>query len=214
MTITHSSIKVIDIPPKRLDEAVEVLVHAFENYPLMHYILADQGAAYHDSLHEFFHFSCMVRLELDWPLLGSVNGTQLVGVAGLTEPETKPWPPGLVQAYDELKALIGAHAIDWLERYARLTDEYLPAHPHYYLGFIGVHPDARGTGYGSLLLNSLHVLSEAHPASTGVYLDTEHLANVSLYKHFGYHVVGHGKLNSVDVWCMFRPNRAEQVINC
>ena len=37
-------------------------------------------------------------------------------------------------------------------------------------------------------------------------LDTEHPANVPLYTHFGYRVVGQEQLGPVTIWSMFRPN--------
>ncbi|MFQ5795461.1 MAG: hypothetical protein ACE5JP_10490 [Candidatus Bipolaricaulia bacterium] len=77
---------------------------------------------------------------------------------------------------------------------------------------MGVHPETQGKGHRRALLNAIHALSEAHPTSIGVALDTENPVNVPLYKHFGYRIVKKTKLDDVDVWCMFRPNGAEDVV--
>ena len=56
-----------------------------------------------------------------------------------------------------------------------------------------------------MLLDEVHKLSQTHPICTGVALDTETPANVSLYEHLGYSVVAETDLEGVPIWCMFRP---------
>jgi hypothetical protein len=63
-------------------------------------------------------------------------------------------------------------------------------------------------GYGRRLLDEVQALSDAHPTSTGVGLDTEKPSNVSFYEHCGYRVTGKTNLKHVDIWCMFRENGA------
>ena len=49
-------------------------------------------------------------------------------------------------------------------------------------------------------------MSERHPDSTGVCLNTESVGNVSFYEHMGYRIVGHRPIDILETWCMFRPN--------
>ena len=37
-------------------------------------------------------------------------------------------------------------------------------------------------------------------------MTTQHPANVPLYEHCGYRVVGRERLGDRDPWCLFRPN--------
>lgn len=197
------------MPLKRayLEQAVDVLASAFEHDPLMRYLFAESPAPHEQNLRALFRFSCEVRYLLDWPLLGSFDGTRLVGVAGITEPEAKAWPPELESVYGELRAFIGPVAAAGLEEYSRKANVHRPAGPHYHLGVIGVHLTAQGRGHGRALLETLQDLSEKHPTSTGVWLDTETQRNVSIYRRCGYQVVAQTGVADVPIWCMFRPNR-------
>ncbi len=57
------------------------------------------------------------------------------------------------------------------------------------------------------MLDAIHTMSERDPDSTGVSLTTETAANVPLYEHCGYHIVGHEQiLDGLETWGLFRPN--------
>jgi GNAT superfamily N-acetyltransferase len=151
-------------------------------------------------------FSCVVRFELGWPLIGALVGGELAGVVGLTDIDEKPWPASLADYYQTMTARIGSEAAEWLERYAALADTHKPNAPHYGVGVIGVDPTYQGRGVARALLEWLHGVSDADPRSTGVYLDTETAENVRFYEHLGYQVIGHERLGDLlDIWCMFRP---------
>jgi ribosomal protein S18 acetylase RimI-like enzyme len=63
-----------------------------------------------------------------------------------------------------------------------------PAEPHWYLPAIGVDPRFHGRGYSSALLaRSLEVCDRDHGTA---YLETTNPANISLYRRFGFEVVG------------------------
>jgi ribosomal protein S18 acetylase RimI-like enzyme len=198
---------IINIPHERIDEAVGVLAAAFEHDPLIQYLLQDpQPTSFHDRLREFFRFSCAVRIELGWPLLGYEVDADLVGVACVSEPEDKQWPDSLKETYNRLKTVIGTKATRRLEKYARLTDKFRPEDPNHYLAVIGVHPEAQGSGFGRMILDAVQVLSAEHPLSIGVALDTENEVNVTFYERYGYEVTARSHLDHLDIWCMLRPN--------
>lgn len=208
MTISTISDAVTDIPRERLEEAVEALALAFEDYPLMRHFFEEREGEYPRLLRQFMRFSCEVRLHLGMPLLGNVSGGRIAGVAGLTTPEVGSWPSELARMHEALRETIGPLAAERLDEYSQLAEQYEPKDSHYYLGILGVRPEEQGKGHAKALLDRLHELSQAHPNSTGVYLDTEHPENVQLYEHFGYRVVGHARLGAVGVWCMWRPNES------
>jgi hypothetical protein len=60
------------IQEKEKAAAIELLVQAFEANPLLAYLLppGQPRGFRHEKMAAFFEFACMVRFELDWPLLG------------------------------------------------------------------------------------------------------------------------------------------------
>jgi len=212
LSMNQSSGNIINIPRERLDKAVEVLALAFEHDPAIQYLFSsvNQPGAFRYQLRELYHYVCMVRFELQLPLLGCVVDNQLVGVACVAELVAKPMTDHLIKMYERLKSVFGPETTSRLEAYAQLTDQFRPKQPHFYLRVIGVHPEAQGKGYGRILLEAVHELSEAHPTSTGVALDTENADNVPFYQHCGYALIAKTKLEQLAIWCMFRPNGTQK----
>jgi ribosomal protein S18 acetylase RimI-like enzyme len=196
---------IIDIPRDREAEAVEVLARAFEHDPSIQYFFPSDP----DNpvrVRELFRFLCDVQFELGFSPLGCLHQGQLVGVAFVAEPADEPWAESLVDLWESFTASVGPETTRRLEAYGQLIDRLRPDEPHFYLDAIGVIPEAQGRGHGRQLLDAVHDLSESHPTSTGVALDTENQLNVPLYEHLGYHLITKAKLGELDVWWMFRPN--------
>ncbi|UCG54907.1 MAG: GNAT family N-acetyltransferase [Dehalococcoidia bacterium] len=59
---------------------------------------------------------------------------------------------------------------------------------HFYLNMLAVDPKYQGKGYASKLLNAM--LSETEKEGLPCYLETGGDKNVSIYKHFGFKVIG------------------------
>ncbi len=207
MTRTQLTPRVVPLTRTDLPMAIPVLVSAFMDDPLMRYVFADAPHPYEQNLYELFRFSCEVRLLLDWPLLGSFGETELMGVAGVTDPDQTPWPSALQTVYHEMQTFIGPTAATRFEQYAARADAYRPNEPHYHLGMIGVRPAAQGQGHGRALLDTFHALSENHPGATGTWLDTENPRSVVFYVRCGYRIVAQTPFDHLTIWCMFRPNR-------
>ncbi len=198
---------ITELSRQHAQEAVEVLAHAFQNDPIVHYFLKGGGEEFQRHIRSFFNFSCEVRFDLEWSLFGCYEGARLMGVAGVTEPVDKPWPESLSHTYNNLKSEMGVDAVERLEKYAALSDAHRPTQPNYMVGVIGVHPDGQGKGYGRRLLDTVQELSESHPTSTGVALDTETPLNVQIYQRCGYQLLEELPLDAVKIYTMFRPNR-------
>ncbi len=193
-----------------LDEAAEVLALAFENDPFIRYVLSHHGAAYLSQVRELFRFTCEIRLDLGQPVIGTTNGTRLTGVTCISVPGKKEWPTALKEKSERFNSIIGAESAGRLGRFSNLGDQYIPSQPHYHLIVIGTHPDFQGQGLGRVLLDAVNEMSESHPASTGIRLESTNPVNVPLYEYFGYHLVSKEKLDDiVDLWFMFRPNNIE-----
>jgi putative acetyltransferase len=77
--------------------------------------------------------------------------------------------------------------------------------PHLHLHMIGVRHAAHGRGYARQLLDHVHAFSRGDPESNGVSLTTETEANLTLYRHFGYHLVGRMQVSpDLTTWGFFR----------
>jgi ribosomal protein S18 acetylase RimI-like enzyme len=96
-------------------------------------------------------------------------------------------------------------------RLARL-DGYMRAHhlrtPHWYLSILGVDPAHQGTGMGGALLRRLSAIADA--AGTDCFLETDREANVGLYRHHGYEIIGDATTPlGFRMWHMQRPPLTE-----
>jgi ribosomal protein S18 acetylase RimI-like enzyme len=198
--------QVIDISRDRLDEAAEVLSIAFDNYPMMRYFFAGGGEHQAEHVREAFRFTCVMRLELGGHLIGICEDERLVGVACINQPESAEWPASLEQEYERFQQLIGPQAVERFGKYGELGEKFAVGEPHFYLVAIGVRPEAQGKGYGKILLDETQRLSQSHPTSTGVALDTETESNVALYQHCGYEVTAQSNLDEIPIWFLFRRN--------
>jgi ribosomal protein S18 acetylase RimI-like enzyme len=205
----QTSVEIIDVPRERLDEAVDVFARAFENYPLMRHFFAGSGEDYGRQVREAFRITCEIRMTLNDSVKGILDEDgRLVAVACANHPEKKEWPASLEQSFATFEERMPSQAIERLNQYVELGTKHDLEQPHFYLVAIGVRPDAQGQGYGRALLDEVHRMSEDHPFSTGVALDTETISNVPLYEHCGYGVTARDRLGDVDIWYMFRPNEA------
>jgi len=197
--------------PERLtsrdtEEVMDVLCAAFADYPVMRYVLAGAEVGHAEGLRALLGFFCNKRLVRDWPVLGVRVEGRLAAVALISEPGNEPTPPAVRALRDSLAERIGEEAFTRLMRYERESSLDAPREPHYFLGVIGVCPEYQGQGLARVLLDELARMSERHPDSTGVCLNTESPENVPFYEHMGYGVVGQRAVGSLETWCMFRPN--------
>ena len=188
-----------------VDNIVSTLCAAFRDYPVMRYILkeAERYDAQLTSLIAYFTDS---RISRNYPVLGVLAGENMVAVANVNPARSIPAPPELEARFRRLQQELGDGAIRRFEAFARVTEPLQPEQPHYYLGMIGVRPEYQGKGYARLLLNSVHEMSAQDPESTGVALTTETPANLPLYEHFGYRVLGKGQTEELVTWTLFRPD--------
>jgi ribosomal protein S18 acetylase RimI-like enzyme len=198
----------VDIPHERLDEAVAVLTTAFENDPAIRWLFEPGAAPYAECLDALFRFACLVRLELDWPLYGIEMDGRLAGVLGVTMPGDDAWPESLQQIYAGLGETVGQESIRRLETYSELADHDRPKEPHLHVGMVAVDPGFQGKGIGRQLLEEIQRMSEEHPESIGVALDTENPPNLDFYQRCGYVIVAEHRLeDAITVWNLFRANR-------
>ena len=194
--------KVTALSSDRLAEVVEALADAFHDYPVMRFVIGDAGAAYRDRLEHLVAYFADSRLARGWPVLGVVERDELLAVALVNPPESAPSPPELKQRYEGLCETLGEAAVARFDAFADSETPFVPEDPHHYLGMIGVRAEHQGRGLARLLLDAAHVMSAAHPESTGVRLTTELPGNVALYEYFGYRVLGQARVGEMTSWNM------------
>jgi ribosomal protein S18 acetylase RimI-like enzyme len=142
------------------------------------------------------------------PLLGIDHEGSLGAVAMLSDPSGPASPPELGVKREAMWSALGRDARSRYEAFGEACAPLLVTEPHLHLNMIGTRQEARGKGYGRILLEHVHAMSERDPDSAGVSLTTEDPANIPLYESFGYEITGHARVSAeVQTWAFFRPNR-------
>ena len=142
------------------------------------------------------------RIAMSMPVLLAREGDRLLGGAMGYTTEQPDWPAAYQQEWDALEhssaEIAGRFAL-----YDQISEAAVPLEPHYYLGVLGVTPEARCTGTGGALLQAFCRLSADDPRSNGVYLETANPDNLPFYAHHGFDVSGSGELGTGSLWCLF-----------
>lgn len=188
-----------------LPAVIDVMADAFRDYPVMRYVVGPDGdvIARTRRLIELF---VTRRQRRGGPMLGVVDpdAGSLAAAAILTLPVEPPPPDDLAPWVDSVWAELGPEAFDRYQHYAA-TWPVLEPTPHHHLNMIGVRRAFAGRGLARRLLTTVADLADRDPGSSGVSLTTEVARNVSLYEHFGYHVVGHQQVApDLETWGFVR----------
>jgi ribosomal protein S18 acetylase RimI-like enzyme len=204
--IDNSDKPIIRVTRDSLEEATEVLSRAFEDDPVINYFLYGHTDDYPDMLRGLFRYQCLMYMEMNLPVFGTVQNSRITGIACLSGPEKQKRPDSLIEADQQFEISMGLESFGRIKRYMNLSKKYTPEGPHHYLAALGVDPDFQGHGFGRLLLDKVCKITGNHQTSTGIYLETATMNNVEMYKHFGYNLLAKEKLDgAVDLWYMFKP---------
>ena len=191
--------------PARADEVVDVLCDGFADYPVMRYVLGGESD-YAGRLRTLIGFFAGNRFLRNDAIIGVSVGGTLRGVALCSLPD-RVSPPEMDRLRERTWAALGPDA---RTRYDRCVEIWTPlgvAEPNVHLNMLAVPPRFQGQGLGRALLERVHALSKDRDDSRGVTLTTEVAANVDLYRHLGYEVVGRGAIApDLDTWGMYRPD--------
>ncbi|MCA0386778.1 MAG: GNAT family N-acetyltransferase [Firmicutes bacterium] len=112
------------------------------------------------------------------------------------------WP--FLKEVLNMQRFMSPAAFRFFNQYMKFTTSVRPKERHYYLVFIGVHPEAQGKEYGTQLLNEIHGIVDSDVHSVGIGLDTENTANIAYYQRFGYALTGEKTLGDVTIYTLFR----------
>jgi GNAT superfamily N-acetyltransferase len=198
----------------RLEEAIDVFCDAFREYPVMRYVALGDAPERPDidaeaRMRRLTRFFVTRRFVRGGPLFGVFADRALVGTAILTLPAEPPAPLELAAIEQDAWRDLGDAACSRYEKYVQATKAFAIAAGHHHLNMIGVRASHAGRGLARPLLEAVRQLAVDDPASAGVSLTTERPANVKLYEHFDYTVVGHARVTAdLETWGMFLRTRA------
>lgn len=198
---------VVQLPSSRVSEVVDVLVEAFWDYPVMTSVIGPAGDDYERRLRLLVGFFTNARVWRDDLILAAVESEEVVGAAVVTLPGERLPAPEMAVARTSLWAELGAEAYQRYDAFGQACSQFNLAEPNYHLNMIGVRRVCAGRGVGRQLLDEVHARSRADDRSVGVTLSTENAANVPMYEHVGYRVIGHARVSpELETWNFFRPD--------
>jgi GNAT superfamily N-acetyltransferase len=195
-----------DLPPDRINEAVDVLSDAFFDYPVMRFVIGQAGNTYDHRLRTLVHFFTAARFVRNDLVMGvATDQDRIVAVANVNRPGERESPPELDQLREQVWRDLGDAARSRYAAYGEATRKFVIEQPHYHLGMLGVQRSHTGQGLARRLLDALHERSHHDPESRGVTLNTEDPGNIPLYQHFGYRVIGQERVSDVlQTWAFYR----------
>ncbi len=194
-----------------LPTLAQVFTDAFINDPGMQTICQHRRTGYERRLHGWFDATARLQMANQQPALTLMADGCYTAGALLTMPNTILRPSSLSRWLWDTWQKAGLISLWRTLAHLQHLTEYQPKAPHIRLEFLAVAPHQQGNGYGRALLEAIHTLSEQHPQSTGVWLETANPNNVPLYERFGYHITGRGRIGpSGEAVMMFRPNHEDR----
>ncbi|MBW4533800.1 MAG: GNAT family N-acetyltransferase [Pleurocapsa minor HA4230-MV1] len=198
-----NSSKIIPLEAKHKENAIEVIIAAFDGDPLMNLYF---GNSYKRSIKALWQYIFDISPIQNSLLLGAMVRDELQGVIFASPPETEKNQDKSAIAHLKARLVeeIGKEAAEFFDLYFKLKSDRQPSQPHFYVNALGVHPRSQRMGIGSALLEHIHLLSDRHPESNCVALDTETEENVAYYQRLGYKVSSASNLDRVKIWFMFR----------
>lgn len=187
------------------EDAVTVLCDAFQDYPVMRYVLGSTGD-YQRRLRTLIGFFVSARAYRGEPVLGVHDRAGILSaVAVVSLPGRPEEPVALTTLREQVWAELGAAERQRYEAYGTACEPFTITSPHYHLNMIGVRRSHAGRGLARKLLEAVHRLADADAGSAGVSLTTETEQNLRLYEHFGYRRVGHAVVgDGLETWAFHR----------
>ncbi len=189
-----------------VESCVNVIASAFKNDPLFTHTLSTN-----EEKELFSRFLIKKAIALGENGLVVKENDTIIGVASFEKDSGniikslfKMLKFDFIREVIKLKRMMSSEGFAFFNRYMRFTASVRPKHPHYYLVFIGIAPEAQGRGIGRTILEEIHAKVDADPESLGIGLDTENEANVAYYEKFGYKLIEKRTIDQVTVYAMFR----------
>ena len=185
--------------PADVERAADTLTAAFRDYPFTrHTIDAD------DHLTRLREFQRLFIAEVGLPHGRVWVSEDLDAVAVWSTPGSGGAGAAIAALVPTLTELAGDRA-DASASAEAAMGQHRPTEPAWFLGTVGVHPDAQGRGLGREVIGA--GLREADAAGVPAFLETSASANVRLYESLGFRVTAEYDLpdGGPRTWAMHRP---------
>ena len=169
------------------DAIARVLVDAFEDDPLINWLLRDDHLG-DQAWYDFFRGNVDDHLANSRRLDVVEHEGALVAAALWVQP-----PGGQPSSFRDhlglwhLRSWTGLARLPRLWRLVTMTEARYPRQPHYYLPLIGTASVARGRGIGRTLLTA--VTDECDRDRVPAYLESSNARNLSLYERHGFELI-------------------------
>jgi ribosomal protein S18 acetylase RimI-like enzyme len=183
-----------------VENAVTMADAAFAGDALMRYFFQHDWA----DAQRFFSILLRARLALAMPAYVLERDGAIGGLVMGYDISRQVWPAPLAAEWQQLEAGSPALAAR-LAAYDAISERYQPDEPHFYLGVIAVHPTLHRKGAGTALMTAFCERSRTDAGSSGVYLETGNRESLQFYLHHGFEIRGEGQLDTVPLWCLFKP---------
>ena len=196
----------VEVSGDRAPDVVDVLSEAFFDYPVMRFVIGPDEPHYERALRRLVGLFVAARVLRDEPMLGITGRSGLEAAAIVSRPDGRPAPDAFRALADEVWEELGAAARARYEAFGRACAPFHVSEPHLHLNMLGVRRAVQGSGLGRRLVEQVQEMSRRDERSVGVTLTTEDPANVRLYEHLGYRIVGRATIAPVlQTWGFFRP---------
>jgi GNAT superfamily N-acetyltransferase len=179
--MSGTGIKVVRARPDQLSAVASVFGRAFVTEPMMRWPLGEHGDVVDRFTRCFSYFlEDVLARGIVWET-GGVSGAAVWDPPGESDAWGEhPWNQPRIKALSDDEGRRYEAFWDWV--YAHNPDE-----PLWQLDSIAVEPGSQGRGFGSALI--ARGLAQARADSTGAFLSTGTLRNVSIYGRCGFQVV-------------------------
>lgn len=186
-----------------------MLAYTFAAQPTIDYLFRVAGDRKRQVTHLYLRLLLDMLVATGQPLLAVMLEDRVIGLAAIYEPKVKASVWGGLRLLLRLTLGAGLPAVWRLLRLMMAIEPHYPTAPYYHLVMLAVHPDFQGRGFGRQLLDRIHALSESHPTSTGVWVETDTQKNILMYEHFGYSLQEQLKFSDAfELSLLFRSNTA------
>lgn len=191
------------ITTRDVTPVVHALTSAFTSDPLITYLFGPTWPS-EPNAPEFFRILLDVRVALAMPALCAESHDVMLGAAMGYDTTRPAWAAEHTERWQRLLSSMNGFEAR-MNEYDHLADRFAPAHPHFYLGVLGVRAGNQGRGTGKALLDAFCDASSHDAQSLGVYLETASPASLAFYLKNGFTLLGEGVLGEdTELWCVFR----------
>lgn len=194
---------ILRLGSERRDEAVDVLVEAFRDYPAMRFMLGPESTG-PERLSILIGSYVDGRLARGGPVLGIERGGELAAIALVDEPVPASQPNIVERASVAVRDRLGEATWRRIEAFENAVAGLEPDEPHHYIGMLGVRDRYRGEGLARRLVDDIAQQAIDDPDSRSVCLSTESVENLALYARLGFEVIGETRIESLQSWTLSR----------